>query len=217
MGEHDKTVRALLLAGHRGRSRVMFVLGFPLLLIPFAIYNMIAFLTPGVSWTAPVTTVHMMSGQDWVLTWEDILLAFRHFFALGRNHQIDADGHALGDGSHPGDGAVHRHAGGISAGAKAGTSTFFPADDDRWSTCWPASSSASAARSVRSRSKARTERLSMIATKRERFATVAPRCGRNGTSIASLRVGSSQAAPGARCLNGVGRLAAIRSEAFRII
>ena len=54
----------------------MFVLGFPLLLIPFAIYNMIAFLTPGVAWTAPVTTVHMMSGEDWVLTWEDILLAF---------------------------------------------------------------------------------------------------------------------------------------------
>ena len=44
----------------------MFVLGFPLLLIPFAIYNMIAFLTPGVSWTAAVTTVHMMSGTDWV-------------------------------------------------------------------------------------------------------------------------------------------------------
>jgi hypothetical protein len=57
----------------------MFVLGFPLLLIPFAIYNMIAFLTPGVSWTAPVTTVQMMSGQDWVLTWEDILVAFAIF------------------------------------------------------------------------------------------------------------------------------------------
>jgi len=54
----------------------MFVLGFPLLLIPFAIYNMIAFLTPGVSWTTLVTTIHMMSGQDWVLTWEDLLLAF---------------------------------------------------------------------------------------------------------------------------------------------
>ena len=53
----------------------MFALGFPLLLIPFAIYNMIAFLMTGVSWTAPVTTVHMMSGQDWVLTWEDVLLA----------------------------------------------------------------------------------------------------------------------------------------------
>jgi hypothetical protein len=57
----------------------MFVLGFPLLLIPFAAYNMIVFLTPGVSWTAPVTTVHMMSGQDWVLTWEDILIAFAIF------------------------------------------------------------------------------------------------------------------------------------------
>ncbi|MGA2893503.1 MAG: hypothetical protein ABSE22_11565 [Xanthobacteraceae bacterium] len=54
----------------------MFLLGFPLLLVPFAIYNMIAFLTPGVVWTSPATTVHMMSGQDWVLTWEDILIAF---------------------------------------------------------------------------------------------------------------------------------------------
>ena len=54
----------------------MFVLGFPLLLIPFAIYNMIAFLTPGVGWTTPLATIHMMSGEDWVLTWEDILLAF---------------------------------------------------------------------------------------------------------------------------------------------
>ncbi len=57
----------------------MFVLGFPLLLIPFAIYNMIAFLTPGVAWTAPVATVHMMSGEDWVLTWEDLLVAFAIF------------------------------------------------------------------------------------------------------------------------------------------
>ena len=57
----------------------MFVLGFPLLLIPFAIYNMMAFLTPGVAWTAPVATVHMMSGEDWVLTWEDLLVAFAIF------------------------------------------------------------------------------------------------------------------------------------------
>ena len=53
----------------------MFVLGFPLLLIPFAIYNMIVFLTPGVAWTTPAETIHMMSGVDWVLTWEDIILA----------------------------------------------------------------------------------------------------------------------------------------------
>ena len=57
----------------------MSVLGFPLLLIPFAIYNMMAFLTPGVAWTAPVAMVHMMSGEDWVLTWEDLLLAFAIF------------------------------------------------------------------------------------------------------------------------------------------
>lgn len=57
----------------------MFVLGFPLLLVPFAVYNMIAFLTPGVSWTAAATTVHMMSGQDWVLSFEDLLIAFSIF------------------------------------------------------------------------------------------------------------------------------------------
>src|ERR1700727_397675 len=55
----------------------MFVLGFPLLLIPFAIYNIVAFIfaMPGEFWTSPATSVHMMSGQDWVLTWEDIFLA----------------------------------------------------------------------------------------------------------------------------------------------
>jgi hypothetical protein len=61
---------------YEGKTHAMFILGFPLLLLPFAIYNMIAFLTPGVSWTAAVTTVHMMSGTDWVLTWEDLLIAF---------------------------------------------------------------------------------------------------------------------------------------------
>ena len=30
----------------------MFMLGFPLLLVPFAIYNMIAFLLHGVTWTS---------------------------------------------------------------------------------------------------------------------------------------------------------------------
>jgi hypothetical protein len=55
----------------------MFVLGFPLLLLPFVIYNIVAFIfsLSNDIWIAPVTTVHMMSGQDWALTWEDILLA----------------------------------------------------------------------------------------------------------------------------------------------
>jgi hypothetical protein len=59
----------------------MFVLGFPLLLIPFVIYNIVAFifLMAGDIWTARAATVHMMSGQDWVLTWEDVLIAFSIF------------------------------------------------------------------------------------------------------------------------------------------
>ena len=54
----------------------MYLIGFPLLVIPFAIYNMIAFLTPGLTWTASVVTIHLISGQDWTVTPEDILLAF---------------------------------------------------------------------------------------------------------------------------------------------
>ena len=59
----------------------MFALGFPLLLIPFVIYNIVAFIfgLPNEFWVGPATTVHMMSGVDWVLTWEDLLLAFSIF------------------------------------------------------------------------------------------------------------------------------------------
>ena len=54
----------------------MYLIGFPLLVITFAIYNMIAFLTPGLTWTANVATIHLISGQDWTLTPEDIILTF---------------------------------------------------------------------------------------------------------------------------------------------
>ena len=54
----------------------MYLIGFPLLVIPFAIYNMIAFLTPSLSWTDKVATIHLISGQDWTVSPQDILLAF---------------------------------------------------------------------------------------------------------------------------------------------
>ncbi|MBI3436906.1 MAG: hypothetical protein HY056_17780 [Proteobacteria bacterium] len=54
----------------------MGMLGIPLLVVPFAIYNMIAFLTPGVSWSGEVTRVEMMSGGVWTLTAGDILITF---------------------------------------------------------------------------------------------------------------------------------------------
>jgi hypothetical protein len=54
------------------------VIGFPLLLIPFAIYNMIAFLTPGVSWTAPVYSaqIPLQSGATWMATIGEAFLVF---------------------------------------------------------------------------------------------------------------------------------------------
>jgi hypothetical protein len=54
----------------------MYLIGFPLLVIPFAIYNMIAFLTPSLSWTDKVASIHLISGQEWSITPEEILLAF---------------------------------------------------------------------------------------------------------------------------------------------
>jgi hypothetical protein len=54
----------------------MYLIGFPLLIIPFAIYNMIAFLTPGMSWTGTVATINLISGQAWTVTPEEIILAF---------------------------------------------------------------------------------------------------------------------------------------------
>ena len=54
----------------------MYLVGFPLLVIPFAIYNMIAFLTPGLNWTDHVVTIQLVSGQAWTVTPEDIILAF---------------------------------------------------------------------------------------------------------------------------------------------
>jgi len=57
----------------------MFLIGFPLLVIPFALYNMIAFLTPGVLWSHEVTKVTMVSGVEWTLTAGDVLLALALF------------------------------------------------------------------------------------------------------------------------------------------
>ena len=61
----------------------MFMLGFPLLLIPFAIYNIVAFLMPGVSWTGALTSVHMVSGGDWIMSAGDILVTLSILLLTG--------------------------------------------------------------------------------------------------------------------------------------
>src|SRR5215471_15306656 len=57
----------------------MFLIGIPLLVIPFAVYNMVEFLTPGATagamWTHQLSSVQMMSGATWTLTVGELLLA----------------------------------------------------------------------------------------------------------------------------------------------
>jgi len=53
----------------------MSMIGFPLLLISLAIYNIIVFLMPGVSFADPVVKLTLMSGAEWPLTLGDMLLA----------------------------------------------------------------------------------------------------------------------------------------------
>src|SRR3979490_2148141 len=49
--------------------------GFPLLLIPLAIYNIIVFLMPGVSFADTIVKLTLLSGAEWQVTLSDILLA----------------------------------------------------------------------------------------------------------------------------------------------
>src|SRR5213079_406368 len=51
------------------------MIGFPLLLIPLAIYNIIAFLMPGVRFGEPLFKLALMSGTEWPVTLSDVLLA----------------------------------------------------------------------------------------------------------------------------------------------
>jgi len=53
----------------------MSMIGFPLLLIPLAIYNIIAFLMRDVSFAAALFTVPLTSGTAWPVTLSDVLLA----------------------------------------------------------------------------------------------------------------------------------------------
>jgi hypothetical protein len=58
------------------------MVGFPLLLIPLAIYNIIVFLMPDVSFTDPLVKVALVSGADWTVTLSDILLTLAIFLLL---------------------------------------------------------------------------------------------------------------------------------------
>src|ERR1700749_2258721 len=51
------------------------MVGFPLLLIPLAVYNIIAFLMPSVSFTDVLFKVPMITGESWPVTLADVMLS----------------------------------------------------------------------------------------------------------------------------------------------
>jgi hypothetical protein len=50
-------------------------IGFPLLLIPLALYNVIVFLMPDVAFTTPLVTLRLPSAASWTVTLGDVLVA----------------------------------------------------------------------------------------------------------------------------------------------
>ena len=61
----------------------MSMLGFPLLLIPLAIYNIIALLMRDVSFVEPLLSLTLISGTEWSVTLSDVLLAWCRAVAAG--------------------------------------------------------------------------------------------------------------------------------------
>ena len=57
----------------------MYIVGFPLLVIPFAVYNIIEFLMPGASpgavWANVIANITLASGEKWALTVGDLFIA----------------------------------------------------------------------------------------------------------------------------------------------
>jgi hypothetical protein len=57
----------------------MYLVGFPLLVIPFAVYNIIEFLipgpTPGAFWANVIADIPLASGEKWAMTVGDLMIA----------------------------------------------------------------------------------------------------------------------------------------------
>ena len=52
----------------------MYLVGVPLLIVPFAIYNIFAFIIPGVTWNTPILSITLHSGAVWQISPCDILI-----------------------------------------------------------------------------------------------------------------------------------------------
>jgi hypothetical protein len=64
------------------KASPMSMVGFPLLLIPLAIYNIVVFLMPGVSFADPLFKLPLMSDTEWPVSLSDLLLGIGIFLLL---------------------------------------------------------------------------------------------------------------------------------------
>src|SRR5512139_2390792 len=111
------------------------MLGFPLLLIPFAIYNIIAFLMPDITWTGVVTTVHMVSGADWTMSAGDLLITLAIAPVVWRSGQIDAHRTSQRGRSRPLADPFPRHADRVYSGQAGRHRDVLPAAGDQLRRC----------------------------------------------------------------------------------
>lgn len=52
----------------------------PLLIVPLAIFNIIAFMMPGTDWGTHLTSIAMMSGAQWTISWGEAFVVLCLFF-----------------------------------------------------------------------------------------------------------------------------------------
>ena len=104
------------------------MIGFPLLLIPLAIYNIIAFLMRDVSFAAPLVTVPLPSGTGWPVTLSDVLLTLGDPAVAFRGHQGRAPRREISHRPSAFAAGVRRRGSGIRAAAAIRHLDLFPAD-----------------------------------------------------------------------------------------
>ena len=104
------------------------MVSFPLLLIPLAIYNIIVWLMPDVSFADPLVKLTLISGAVWPITLGDILLALGVVLLLLEVIKGARPGAKLPHRSSAVAGGVRRRRGRIRAVAEIRQLDLFPAD-----------------------------------------------------------------------------------------
>jgi len=103
----------------------MFLLGVPLLIISFAIYNIVVFILPGFAWSMEVLRFPLASGGEFTVSASDLMIAGSILILLVENAQSGAAEPAQHHRPPAVDGAVRRHADRVPAGEAGGVIHLF--------------------------------------------------------------------------------------------